>query len=164
MDAVQLSLTLDCQQFLLKANNPIFMLQVTCIPVQCCTHEGDKLFWSITFAELDPSVHRNTKCLPFVMNSTPTLFSMGVLFSGNCSSSNSDSIWQRNDASIYAHLSTCMWSYTFLHVKQYTCIHLLVCLMDGCNTSFILCFLASFFRVRCSNAWCVVIKSPFLPG
>ena len=93
MDTVQLSLTLDCQQFLLKANNPIFMLQVTCIPVQCCTHEGDKLFWSITFAELDPSVHRNTKCLPFVMNSTPTLFSMGVLFSGNCSSSNSDSIW-----------------------------------------------------------------------
>ena len=49
MDAVQLSLTLDCQQFLLKANNPIFMLQVTCIPIQCCTHEGNNFFLKYYF-------------------------------------------------------------------------------------------------------------------
>ena len=90
MEVVLLSLTLDCQQFLLKGNNATLMLQGTCIPIKSMPHKDNR---NTLLYIMDPSRYRNMKSLPFLMSGVPTFISsMGIMLSGNCSCSNSESV------------------------------------------------------------------------
>ena len=122
---------------------------------QCHIHVAGTLHPSKVLCNIKATQIFNVKSLPFVMNGMPTFISsMGIMLSGNCSSSKIRLCWITEWRKYTAHVSTCSWSYAILYVKLQVPAFTSWCFWwrGVMLLSFTLCFLAFFFFL----CWCLV--------